>query len=457
VGRRRLLVSAATLASVAIVAEITARIVDARTEFRGTLLAALRAMEASTQPLRESRLELPPDPEVAVRAPATDESSPAAYVIGGRTVEDAHPSVRYRTIAPEEIRRSAARAVFIVGESAGFGFPYAYSQSFAAILDDSLRAKRITVLNASEVGATSADLSPIVQRIVERFEPLALVLMIGNNEWIQWVPPQAAPVSASRIRWMQRLANSAAIAGLEYWTLQRSVAADRASAGSSAGFRPHAEISGHAEALRYPADDAGFDAASWPSQRQEFLAVFEANLERMVRSAKARGVRVILLTLPFNHKLSPAWKHTQPESFDAAHRSETRAAIRSAASYLDAKQYEPALSEVDRALKLDPAPPILHYLRGEALEGLKRPSEAEQAYAQCRENMVGNLGSRLSINASIRRIAAETHADLVDVEQIFEEHEHELGHYFNEDLIRDDCHPTPAGHRLIAEALARLF
>jgi lysophospholipase L1-like esterase len=397
---------------------------------------------------------------VFVRAAAPDEGPPARYVIGGRAIEDAHPSVHHRAVRPDDVRREKRRAVFVVGESAGFGFPYAYAQSFAALLDARVRAKGLAVLNASQVGATSADLEPVVERIAGAFEPAALVLMIGNNEWIQWLPPHEVPVSPSRIRLLRALSASRAIAGVEYWLLKRSVDARNAElatgASASDAFLPHAELSGHAYALRHSADDLGFDASTWPATRDEFLRAFESNLEAMARAAGKHGARVVLLTLPFNHRLSPAWKHPQPEAFDAAHRDATRTAIHSAARAIETRTFDTALTEIDRALALDPAPPILHYLRGAALEALGRPLEAEAAYAQCRERMIGNLGSRLSINASIAKVAAETGAKLLDVEKLFEDYEHAHGACCNADLIHDDCHPTPLGHRLIAEALEPL-
>jgi hypothetical protein len=447
------------LVVLAAVSEGIARIVDVRTDFRGTLLAAYRSMETSGDPVRASRLELPPVPAVAVRAPVKDEGEPVPYVIGGRRIEGARPSVYHRPILPTDLDRDSRRPVFVVGESAGFGFPYAYAQGFSALLNESLRPKGITVLNASQVGATSADLLPIVHRIIDGFHPVALVLDIGNNEWIQWLPPQAVPISSGRIRLLRSLAASRALAALEYASLQRRISADRDAAerGTGSGFRAHAEIAGHAEALRHPADDTGFDASSWPETKRAFLDVLEANLEDMVRSAQGRGIQVILLTLPFNHKLSPAWKHPQPESFDPAHRGEVRSAIRTAAGLLEGGKFPQSLAEIDRALTLDPLPPILHYLRGETLEGLGRSAEAETAYARCRENMIGNLGSRLSVNERIRKVASSTQARLVDVEQLFDEYEHARGHWFNADLIHDDCHPTPLGHRLIADALASLL
>jgi hypothetical protein len=450
---RRLLVSVATLAALALLLEGAARVADARTDFRDTLLGAFRAMEASADPVRESRLELPPDPAVLVRANVVDEKPSAPYVIGGRAIEDACPSVHQRPVLPADLARDPRKPIFIVGESAGFGFPYAYSETFAATLNEDFRSKKLTVLNASQVGATSADLVPVVARIVERFRPVALVLFVGNNEWIQWVPPQEATISPGCIRLLRALSSSRALAAVEYLSLRRSFA-PRA---PSSGFRPHAEISGHGEALRHPSDDTGFDPRTWADTKRRFLDAFRANLGTMARTAQSHGIRVVLLTLPFNHKLSPAWKHPQPESFDLASRAIVRAAVRTAADLVDHDRPEDALVAVDRALTLDPLPPILHYLRGEALEAVGREADAEKAYAQCRENMIGNLGSRLSINDAIRAVARDTGARLLDVEQLFEEYEHTEGDWFNEDLIHDDCHPTPRGHQLIAEALEKIL
>jgi hypothetical protein len=102
-------------------------------------------------------------------------------------------------------------------------------------------------------------------------------------------------------------------------------------------------------------------------------------------------------------------------------------------------------------------PAILHYLEAECLERLGRADEAEQAYARSRECMIGNLGSILGINEVIARVARDEGAELLDVRKLFDDWEHARGRHFNQDLIHDGCHPTPQGHRLIAEALDALL
>ena len=179
--------------------------------------------------------------------------------------------------------------------------------------------------------------------------------------------------------------------------------------------------------------------------------------EQLVTHARGRGVRVVLVTMPFNYRLSPAWKHPQFEAYDPVHRDEVRRLLREAGRLVQAGDCEAALPLADRALALDQRPPVLHYLRAECLEQLGRLDEAEAAYAQSREQMIGNLGSRLSINLVIRRVAARHDVPLVDAVRIFDDYEHAHGRHFNEDLILDDCHPSPTGHQLIADALTPLL
>src|SRR6185369_4918517 len=112
-----------------------------------------------------------------------------------------------------------------------------------------------------------------------------------------------------------------------------------------------------------------------------------------------------------------------------------------------------ALEALERALQREPAVPLLHYLKATALEAQGKLAEAEASYATAREKLVGHLGSIISINAITRKVAAATATELIDLPALFDRYEHNLGHYFNDDLIMDDCHPSPLGHRLIAEAL----
>src|SRR5262249_21683060 len=97
------------------------------------------------------------------------------------------------------------------------------------------------------------------------------------------------------------------------------------------------------------------------------------------------------------------------------------------------------------------------YLQAQCFERQGRWEAAEAAYSKSRENMIGNLGSRLSVNQAIRDVATRMRVTLVDAAKMFDEYEHAHGHHFNEDLILDDCRLTAAGHRIVASALAPLL
>jgi hypothetical protein len=307
-------------------------------------------------------------------------------------------------------------------------------------------------------------------QILARYAPSTLVVFTGNNLWIDWAPPQQPRWNPWGIKLLSTLATSRAIAGLEFvalrWTLRHTPRdwrveqlgrldswLGRLRREPGAPFHDHHELTGSRYALEHPLeDDERFGATDWPRIKALHLHRFETSLVELVEQARARDVGVVLVTVPFNYRLSPAWNHPQFEAVDPAHRDEVRALGREAGAAVHAGDCGAALPIIDRALALDPLPPVLHYLRAQCLERMGALDAARAAYADSRERMIGNLGSPLSVNETIRRVAARFEVPLVDAVRVFDDHA--SGNHFNEQLIVDDCHPSPSGHRLIAVALA---
>ena len=440
-----------------VLVETAAWIVDANTQFRTRLLDRLALMEADNQPIGgDVELNWPPR-ALLMRYPDERRSAVEPYVIGGRTLRDAMPEPRTAFFYPRGTVKEGDRRVFVVGGSAAFGFPYALRDTFAARLDQRLRARGIRVLNVGQVCWSTGRLVPVVRRIVEYHKPDTLVIFAGNNEWAQWTPEMPGGSSAGRVRLMRFLAHSRALAAAEYWMLGRAPAPGETSDDEEDGFTIHYEISGATHAMQHPLDSPAFDARRWLEDKARFLRTFEDNLGRMIRLARDRDVRVVLLTVPFNYKLSPTWMHPQPWWFDPRHRQALVAAHRKAWQLLEDGRYEQALECCQEALALDPLPPVLNYLKGQCLEARGKFAAAEEAYAQCREHMIGHLGARLSINRSIAAVAESNEVTLIDVRRLFDLHSHEHGRWFNEDLVQDDCHPTPEGHGVIADALEEVL
>ena len=423
--------------------------------FRYGLLNAFDQLETSNHPI-PCQTRLPwPDGALHVRSPLDAVRAGQVHRVGGRVIQSPKLGPSQYWIRPDATGSATSRRrIFVVGGSAAFGYPYRYEVSLSAVLGTLLKGAGYETVNAGQPSWTSGQIVPVVRRIVDRYAPSGLVIFLGNNEWLHWTVLRRPRSSRFHLRVRRGLAHSYALAAVQYWSLGRR----DSTKWQLRGFEPHREIAGAGYALEHPLERyTQFDSDRWLRTKQEYLATFESNLSEMVRYAAERGVRVIVLTTPFNYRLSPAWKHPQPEAFRREHGDVVRARIRDAARLVGEGRCDAALLAAQEALASDPLPPVLHYLKGQCLEGRKWYAEAEEAYAQCRENMIGNLGGVLSINERIAKVASAGGAELLDVRELFDDYQHASGGYFNADLVHDDCHPTPLGHRLIARALAPLF
>jgi lysophospholipase L1-like esterase len=440
---------AAAIAAALGLLESAAWVHDAKAHFRFQLLKALDMLHTEPTPLAaqpDAALKWPAG-VVFVRDPQDNPPPAEPYVVGGRVIPGAQPSPRQALL--EASRSPPQKRVFILGESAAFGYPLSYEHSFGAHLEQALKPDNYQVLNAAEPGFYSGLLVPIARRIVDCFKPEVLILYLGNNEWIHWRPADEAPNPAIP-RIARFLANSRALAYLEYLGARRMAMRSH----GPAAFSQQHELTGLEYAFSHPMSKP---LPGWQQLKGSFLANFERNLLDMINHAKASHVRVILMTVPFSYKLSPAWMHPQPLASSPANWQFVQQNLDRAAAAYQKGDHAAALEILDQTLAREPSAPVLHYLRALALEASGKPAEAEQSYALCREKMIGHLGSLPSINQIIRQVAATTQSELVDLQALFDDYEHSTGHYFNDSLILDDCHPTPLGHALIARSLAPLL
>jgi len=443
---------------------------------RQRLLSALVMMRLDTQPI-PALADTSNNHELVLRDPADGPGAAEPYRIGGVTISGAGPWIGTRNVVPADVVRDDEHRVFIIGGSAAFGFPYRYADTFSGMLDRTFAGDRLKILNTAQVGWTSGELAPLVDQAVRFYRPTAIVLMIGNNEWFHWQPvskrethqvpsdqtPPREELSQTSINVLKTLAHSRALAAVEYglvrWMVSnRQAQQDEARRSRTRDrFESHHELTGSGYAVAMPLSPREYDPAEWLVARRKYLDTFRANLQQMITVARDAGVPIVLLTVPFNPRLSPAWKHRQPHSFDPEHRQAVTKAIQVASRSISDRQFAAGLEAATAALALDPHPAVLHYLKAQCLEGLKQHEEAEPAYAESRERMVGNLGSRLSTNRIIRELAQQNTVPVVDVQVLFQQYGARRQRYYNVDLIHDDCHPTPLGHQLIAEALVPLL
>ena len=191
-----------------VVIEGGAWIADAVWGYRYTLLDRLETAERSSTPVSES------DPnweEGTLRARVPDRGDPRdePYSIGGRVIADAWPDAKQDPIRVSDLAGDERPRVFILGGSAALGYPYAYADS-AAVELARLRPD-LRVINVGQVGWASGQIVGVARRIVRDFDPAALVVYSGNNEWIQW-----APTAGDDWRWQRTLSHSRALAAAFY-------------------------------------------------------------------------------------------------------------------------------------------------------------------------------------------------------------------------------------------------
>ncbi len=443
---------------------------------RQRLLSALVMMRLDTQPI-PALSDTSNNRELVLRDPTDGPGAAEPYRIGGVEISGAGPWIGTRNVVPADVVRDDEHRVFIIGGSAAFGFPYRYADTFSGMLDRQLTDDRLQILNTAQVGWTSGELAPLVDQAVRFYRPSAIVLMVGNNEWFHWQPvsqhgsergpsdgtPPPEELGQTSITILKTLAHSRALAAIEYglvkWMISsRQARQDEARrSGTRDQFESHHELTGSGYAVAMPLSPRQYDPSEWLVARRNYLDTFRANLGQMITVARDAQVPIVLLTIPFNPRLSPAWKHRQPHSFVPEHRQAVTAAIQGASRSVSERQFAAGLETATTALALDPHPAVLHYLKAQCLEGLERHQEAERAYAESRERMVGNLGSRLSTNRIIRELARQNMVPMVDVQELFQQYGARRERHYNVDLIHDDCHPTPLGHQLIAEALVPLL
>lgn len=449
-------------------------------DFRQKLLWQLALLEIETEPVAAA-IDGTHGSSLWIRDSDKTPDPAEPYRVGRTTIEGAGPWIEHRRLTPATCPGSPGKRTFILGGSAAFGYPYRHDENLAAQADRPADDPDHRVLNAARVGANSSDIVPIARTILEHYDPATLVIFAGNNEWFHWRPSRPGleldddthddthddtkpgPHDRfSRRSVLVTLAHSRALAavmsGLLHLLYERDTQAAPLPVLHDDGFVEHHDLLGAQHAFENPLTPLRYDSTTWPETRQKYLDRFRDNLATIVTEARRKNVRVILMTMPFQYRLAPAWKQRQPLAADPDNLKTMTRLIHETLQLQEQDLIDDALLRIQFAIKIDPDAPVAHYVEAELLESLGRPGEAEAAYARSREMTIGNLGSQLSINRVIREVAADQQAELVDLRKIFDDFQHNRKRHFNVELIHDDCHPTPLAHSLIAHHLMlRLF
>lgn len=326
--------------------------------------------------------------------------------------------------------------VFLVGASFVRGWPHTPGLTSAAFLERGLEAawpdRVVEVIN---LGTTAVASFPVLRMTMEALDqqPDLIVACTGHNEFFG--AAGVASLHAGRSPGMIRLA---------HWT--RSLALTQA---LSAAIRGEPKEQGDRAALieRMAAQSHIGPDDPLRAQAAENLAT---HLGQIVAACQARGVPLVLCTLPSNERdLAPVGEDPPtPVSEDQRARFDRFIAAAQAAQAALTSESATALEQLHQAAAIHANHAGLQYLLAQALEADGDARAAAHAYRRARDLDSMPWRATTRMNEAIRKIASDSSVPLADLEMCFDQHGvHPAAGW---DLMDDHVHPSVRGQALVA-------
>jgi tetratricopeptide (TPR) repeat protein len=326
--------------------------------------------------------------------------------------------------------------VVVVGESTAAGFPFAPQFSFARVLEARLRRdhpdRAIEIVDFGRAADPSAAVAETAREAMA-CAPDLLVICSGHNEY------QASYVDELRDGFggaLQRTVGRLRLAGL---------------------LRPPRAANGDDPAALDLAARAGGGLVGagpflGPDEFARGVARFREHLEAMVAAARAGGAKALLMTQASNlSRFAPCYSfHSKPllpavaKNYD--HQlSELLRLARSEPWSEQSRRLSEALAAQD------PDVALRCYVEGLRLEAQGSSEEAAREFARALELDGYPNRARAALNETIRSVARESGAALVDVVATFQRATQDAAP--GDDLFLDHCHPTLEATFAVADAL----
>jgi lysophospholipase L1-like esterase len=334
---------------------------------------------------------------------------------------------------------SGGLRVFVIGESSVWGFPYGPDLAFTRVMQDQLEAawpdRPIEVVNCGVPAIASWHARRIVEEIAQ-YQPDVVVIYTGHNDWVIPGPEAVSPLAraAAQFRFYQL-----AVVSADAWRRWRHGPLDSD------------RLQVPREPYGYARDRARGRATMTARDRAWVMTRFRDNLRAMVGTAQAAGATVIIAGLGQNlSDFAPGASRHRP-GLSADQRARWRTAVEEADALAKADDCEAALERLDAARRIDSRPAQLHFARGKCLDRLGRFANARAAYRLASDLDEIPLGTPSSLNRVMREVAADMHAQFVDVPAALErDSPHGL---VGSALFIDHLHPNLAGHAAIGSAI----
>lgn len=364
----------------------------------------------------------------------TDNPGPSSYFDVSRNKPGSINMYTFLMPKPKDTVR-----VFLAGGSAIKGFPqpmgFAPSAFLQEMLGDAWPGRRVEVIN---LGTTAVASYPTLDMVTQalHYQPDLVVVYSGHNEFYG-AYGVASMHAAGRSPWALRLNRRLRGTGLM-----------QALAGLLA--RPSGQRDDGSRTLMEMMIGNDSIAPSDPL-RAAAERNLRANLVELARQCQARGVAVMLCTLPCNERdLAPLGADIV-RHLSGPQREQAASLLAAARAKMDADP-EGALVELEKLLKLAPQHATARYERGRALLALRRDAEALREFQASVDLDPMPWRAPSQANRAIREAAEETGAWLCDVQRCFREASPHGS--VGWELMDDHVHPSLAGQFMIARCIA---
>jgi lysophospholipase L1-like esterase len=334
--------------------------------------------------------------------------------------------------------------VFVLGGSTTFGLYVESRDAFPARIEQGLQEaagdRVVEVVNLGCAGWASPRVANVLDAVLE-LDPDLVIVYSGHNEMLEGhLDTLSALDRTNRLR-----ARLLSVSSLFAWmnhalgslmgSRESDVVAEKVAA-LRAGEIPTYEPLAVPDAERTLPREGFFRAAA---------AGYAGGIRSMQSAAEAAGVPILFI-LPIPNLLAPPSLSAHGAGFERPR--EFREAMEAAREALRDGQLELGLRQLDRAAELSPRHAMIRYWRAAALRSASRLSEARQEYQNALDLDVRThrISSRLE-STMIESVEAAG-GRWIDLRPAFR------GRLTAEEanaLFIDHLHPTPLGHRRIAE------
>jgi tetratricopeptide (TPR) repeat protein len=342
-------------------------------------------------------------------------------------------------------KKSGVRRVFCLGGSTTYGRPYDDATSFSAWLRELLPAAsghdRWEVINAGGISYASYRVAALMEEL-SRYQPDLFVVYTGHNEFLE-----ERTYGEIRSKPAPLLKTAAALGRSRTFSALRGLL-------NPAPPRKAAVLPGEVDAVL----DHTVGPTSYHRNdplREQILAHFELNLERMAELARGCGAELVFVVPAVNLKDSSPFKSQHSNGLSARDLEDWRWLDQESVALEDEGRLDEAIAACEQALQIDPRYAELHFRYGRLLLAAGRAGEASLALQRAVDEDVCPLRIPSQLQEALREIATSRGIPLVDFDRVVRNdclvrHGHNAP---GQEYFLDHVHPTIDGNGMVAIAI----